>query len=356
MTIFRCLLPFLIFLIISREGYTQRAPDMSATLFTVGDHKVSISEFVYLYRKNHQHKPDSFTNANIEEYLDLYVRYKLKVAEALDRGMDTTASFRNEYETYRTELLKPHLGDAAMVDSLVAMTYQRMQEEIRAAHILVQVAPDADPQDTLAAWNKLMQARTRAVAGEDFSALAAEFSEEPGAAARGGDLGYFTALQMVFPFEEAAYSTPVGGISMPVRTRFGYHIVKVLDRRPSRGEVEVSHIMVRSAQNQEDTGARERIFEIHDRLQKGMEWDEVCKQFSEDHNTRETGGRLRPFGVGAMNAAPAFQEMAFSLQNPGEISDPVQSPFGWHILRLEARVPLPPPGRNQKYIDAAGTP
>jgi peptidyl-prolyl cis-trans isomerase SurA len=149
-------------------------------------------------------------------------------------------------------------------------------------------------------------------------------------------------MQMVFPFEQAAYLTPVGEVSSPVRTQFGYHIVKVLNKQPSRGEVEVSHIMIRTQEGIEDKNAMDRIFDVYDKLQKGVSWEELCEQYSEDPASKEKGGRLRPFGVGAMASVPEFQDMAFSLQNKGDISDPVQTQFGWHILRLESKIPLPP--------------
>lgn len=311
------------------------------TLFTVNKRPVSSEEFVYLYRKNHQHKPEQFTTASVAEYLDLFIRYKLKVEEARSRGLDTTARFRQEFGTYRNELLKPYLPDARMIDSLVALTYERLQSEVRAAHILIALAPTASPADTLAAYEKIMALRARALAGEDFGSLAARYSDEPRADETNGDLGYFTAMQMVFPFEQAAYLTPVGSVSAPVRTQYGYHLVKVLDRRPARGEVEVSHIMVRTDGSDGDDVARNKIFDIYDKLKKGMPWDDVCSAYSEDANTRDHGGRLRPFGVRGMSSAPQFQEMAFALNKVGEISDPVKTPFGWHILRLERKISLP---------------
>jgi peptidyl-prolyl cis-trans isomerase SurA len=295
---------------------------------------------MYLYRKNHQHKPDEFTKEKIEEYLDLFINYKLKVAEAQSRGMDTTAAFRKEYQTYREELLKPYMPDSKVIDSLVALTYERLKEEVNASHILISLNPDVTPADTLEAFKKITELRERAMAGEDFGALAANHSEEPGAETSKGNLGFFTAMQMVFPFEQAAYLTPVGQISAPVRTQFGYHIVKVMGRQPSRGEVEVSHIMLRTA-DKDDIQVKNTIFELYDRLRKGMSWDELCQQYSEDPGSKDKGGRLRPFGVGAMASVPQFQEAAFSLDEPGEISDPVQTQFGWHILRLESKIPLP---------------
>ncbi len=331
----------LLFLLPVLRLAAQPGPDKSETLFTLNQKPVSTDEFTYLYRKNHQNKQDEFTREKIEEYLSLFINYKLKVEEALSRGMDTTASFRKEYQTYRDELLKPYMPDSRVLDSMVRLTYDRLQEEVKAQHILIRLDPGAPPSDTLEAFKRISDLRRRALGGEDFGELAAAYSEEPGAQTTQGNLGFFTAMQMVFPFEQAAYTTPVGQVSAPVRTQFGYHLVKVLDRQPSRGEVEVSHIMLRTEPGGENSDAKDAIFDIHDKLRKGMDWDELCRQYSDDPNTKDKGGRLRPFGVGAMSSVPAFQDMAFSLQEVGDISDPVQTQFGWHILKLEARIPLP---------------
>ncbi|HEX8040652.1 MAG TPA: peptidylprolyl isomerase [Chryseosolibacter sp.] len=314
----------------------------SSALFFIGKKPVSTEEFLYLYRKNHRHTPDEYTGEKMEEYLNLFINYKLKVEEALSRGMDTTAAFKKEYQTYRKELLKPYLPDSRVVDSLVVVTYNRLKEEVNASHLLVALKPDAPPADTLEAYKKISDLRRRALAGEDFGDLAARYSDEPGAKTTRGNLGYFTAMQMVFPFEQAAYGTPVGGISEPVRTQYGYHIIKVLDRQPARGEVEVSHIMIRTGGGAADEKAKNAIFDVYDKLQKGMDWEEACSQYSEDLSTKDKGGRLRPFGVGAMNSVPEFQDMAFSLREKGEISDPFQTRYGWHIIRLESKIPLPP--------------
>lgn len=319
----------------------QSDRNKSGTLFTVNKKPVTTEEFIYLYKKNHQHKPEEFTREKIEEYLNLFINYKLKVKEALARGMDTSSTFRKEYQTYREELLKPYMPDSKVVDSLVRLTYDRLREEVNASHILIRLNPDASPDDTLKAYRHIVDLRNRALAGEDFGSLAASYSEEPGAEKTKGNLGYFTAMQMVFPFEQAAYLTPVGNVSSPVRTQFGYHIVKVLDKQPSRGEVEISHIMIRTQEGIEDKNAKDRIFEVYDKLQKGVSWEELCEQYSEDPASKEKGGKLRPFGVGAMASVPEFQDMAFSLENKGDISDPVQTQFGWHILRLESKIPLP---------------
>lgn len=308
-------------------------------LFRINEREIPADEFVYLYNKNHQSKPDEYTASDINEYLNLFVKFKLKVEEARQRGMDTTSDFLSEYNTYRNELIKPHLPDNRILDSLVAQAYERMKEEVRASHLLISVRTDAAPEDTLAAFNKITMLKTRALNGEDFGTLAMEFSDDPSAKSNQGDLGYFTALQMVYPFETAAYQTKVGDLAGPVRTQFGYHLIKVIDRQPARGEVEVSHIMLRADKTNEQA-LQDRAFNIHEQLLAGASWDELCRENSDDANSRARGGRLPAFGVGAMASVPEFEKVAFSLR-AGDISDPFQTAYGWHILRVERKIPLP---------------
>ena len=309
-------------------------------LFSVKSRNVTTDEFTYLFRKNHPRKED-YTEAKVGEYLDLLVTFKLKVAEAFARGYDTTRSFRREFSSYRAELRKPYRADQDQLEKLTRQAYERMTLEVRASHLLVSLAPDAKPEDTLAAYKKVVGFRDRVINGEDFETLARTLSDDPSARTNGGDLGYFTVMQMVYPFEEAAYSLKTGELSTPVRTRFGYHLIRVTDRRMARGEVEVSHIILRTG-TKDDTRVRTKIFEIHSELQAGRSWDELCKEYSDDGATKNSGGRLRPFGVGALSGVPQFEQVAFSLHSPGEISDPFQSAYGWHIVRLERRIPIPP--------------
>ena len=326
---------------IAQKKKSKPAESKSPTVFTVGGVATQGDEFLYLYKKNHQNKQTDFTKEKIEEYLDLFINFKLKVTEAKKRGMDTTRAFIKEYASYKDELRKPYLPDARLTDSLVKLTYNHLREEINASHILINVKPDASPQDTLAAYTKSIGIRNRIIAGEDFGVLAASLSEDPSAKINQGNLGYFTAMQMVYPFEAMAYNTKVGEVSMPVRTRFGYHIIKVTGRKPSRGEVEVSHIMTRTADGIDNEKAKSTIFTAYEQSQGGMAWDELCKQYSEDPSTKNTGGRLKPFGVRAMESIPEFDRVAFSLTKEGEVSDPFQTQYGWHIMRLERKIPVP---------------
>lgn len=330
-----------VFWILSISVIAQpKEPAETLPLFSVGKATLNTDEFLYTYRKNHQNNADGFTEKDVSEYLDLLVIFKLKVAEARERGLDTTAKFNTEFKTYREELKKPYRTEPDALDKLTKETYQRLTEEVRVAHILITLKPDALPADTLAAYHKISDLKKRIEAGESFEKLANEFSEDPSAKYNNGDLGYFTALQMVYPFEEASYQTAVGQLSI-VRTQFGYHLIKVKDKKPARGEVEVSHILLRTGTTN-DEKVKGTIFTIYDQLKGGRNWDEVCKEYSEDANTKDAGGRLRPFGVGALPSVPEFEAVAFSLQNAGDVSDPFQSSLGWHIIRLEKKIPLPP--------------
>ncbi|MFZ1807754.1 MAG: peptidylprolyl isomerase [Cyclobacteriaceae bacterium] len=306
-------------------------------LFSINDTPVKVNEFVYLYNKNHQGKAEEFTKEKIEEYLELFINFKLKVAEAESRGMDLNHEFIEELNTYKEELRKPFVAETDVLDKLVKEAYDRLSWEVKASHILINLQQDATPADTLAAYNKAKSIRERAIGGEPFENLARELSEDPSAKSNAGLLGYFSALQMVYPFEEAVFHLKVGEISDPVRSKFGYHVIKLEDKRPSSGEVEVSHILVRGA----GEDARLMIDEVYNKLKENGDWNELCSQYSQDPGTKDNGGRLRPFGPGALASAPKFEEVAFSMSEPGELSVPFQTSFGWHIIRFEKKIPLP---------------
>ena len=306
-------------------------------ILTLGSHKVPVSEFKYVYEKNNNSTQDAYSDESVREYLDLFTKFKLKVLDAESRGLDTTKAFKQELEGYKDQLAKPYLTEKNVTEKLIREAYDRMKEEVSASHLLIRVDADAAPVDTVAAYNKIMDLRKQIVSeGKDFEKMARQYSEDPSAASNSGKLGYFTSLQMVYPFEEAAFNTKVGDISMPVRTRFGYHLVKVNDRRSSQGQVKVAHIMVRAASGipeQDSLAARNKIYEIRKQLQQNeLSWKAAVEQFSEDDNSRLKEGELPPFGTGMM--VPTFEKVAFSLANKGDVSQPVQTPYGWHIIKL----------------------
>ena len=317
------------------------------TLMTVDGKPVSRAEFEAIYKKNN--KEASVTKEALDEYLELFINYKLKVREAESLGMDTITKFRNELDGYRKQLARPYLIDRELNDALMREAYDRSQQEVRASHILIQVAPDASPEDTLAAWKRLTALRERVMKGEEFAAVAKGLggSEDPSAQKNGGDLGWFSALQMVYPFENAAYNTPEGTVSQPVRTRFGYHIVKVTGRRPARGQMKVAHIMLRSTDQdtpEKQQNAEQRIREIHKQVAAGtLAFADAALKFSEDESSSTKGGELPQFGTGKM--IEEFEDAAFALRQSGQISEPVKSRFGWHVIKcIEA---IPPPSYDQ---------
>ncbi|HEY4650090.1 MAG TPA: peptidylprolyl isomerase [Pontibacter sp.] len=310
---------------------------------TLGSQPISTSEFKYVYEKNNGGNDDAYTQQSVSEYLELYTNFKLKVLEAESRGLDTTTAFKRELEGYKDQLAQPYLTENSVTDQLVREAYERLKQEVNASHILITLAPDASPQDTLAAYNRVVEIRQRAQAGEDFAKLAREFSQDPSAADNGGHLGYFTAMQMVYPFENAAYKTAPGQLSEPVRTRFGYHLIKVHDKRAARGEIQVAHIMVRATPGMpkaDSLAAKQRIDAIYKRVQRNENWNKLASEFSEDDNTANSGGILPWFGTGRM--IPVFEDAAFALQKEGDVAKPVLTPYGWHIIKLVEKRGLPP--------------
>jgi peptidyl-prolyl cis-trans isomerase SurA len=308
-------------------------------IMTIDGKPVHKSEFEAIFKKNY--KKPQVDRADLEEYIDLFVKFRLKVAEAERLGMDTAKKFRTELDGYRKQLAKPYLVDRDMNQSLIKEGYDRMKTEVRASHILIRVGPDAAPADTLIAWNKIMEIRKRILAGEDFGEVAAakKGSEDPSAAKNKGDLGYFTAFQMVYPFESAAYALKLNDISMPVRTQYGYHLIKKTGERPALGEIRASHILVRVDKTADEATrkqAEDRIREIHGKLKSGEDFSVLAQRFSEDKGSAGKGGELPWFGTGKM--VPEFEEQAFALKADNEFSEPFQSDFGWHIVkRLELK-------------------
>ncbi len=320
-------------------------------LFTVEGEPVTVKEFEYGFEKNNTGSDTTPSKEEIDEYLDLYINFKLKVREARTRGYDTTQAFKKEYETYKNDLIRPYLSETRAIDSLCEEAYERMHWEVDAAHILIRLPENPLPSDTLEAYEKIVSIHQMALNGEDFSELAKKYSDDPSAVTNGGRLGYFTVFQMVYPFETAAYTTKPGQISPIIRTRFGYHILKVYDKRPSRGQVKVAHILIRvKPDRSNEDEARSKIFGIHDELVAGVEWDALCSQFSEDNRTRYTGGSLPYLAPGQIDND--FAEVAFSLQNPGEISDPFQTRYGWHIVKLEGKKGIEPYEKIRQDIES----
>lgn len=318
-------------------------PAQNKIVLTVEDENVTVEDFEAIFRKNN--RDSAVSPESLDEYMELFIDFKLKVREAKEMGMDTNQAFIKELDGYRKQLARPYLTDSEMLDGLIKEAYERKKTEVRASHILVMVDPGASPTDTIKAWDKIMKLRKRIVEGkEDFETVARSKSgsEDPSVADNGGDLGYFSVFQMVYPFEEAAYTMNVGEVSMPIRTRYGYHLVKVTDRRKALGEVKVAHIMLRVAdvRNEEEVRQAEtRAREVYNQLLGGASFTELALKYSDDKTTSRKGGELPWFGTGKM--VEEFEKVAFELQMD-EVSEPFLTQYGWHIVKkLEAK-DIPP--------------
>jgi len=298
-------------------------------------------EFLQIYLKNNN-KP-KFDKASIDEYLELYKRFKLKVTEAENLKYDTIIKLKKELEGYRKTLSNSYLIDKEENNKLVEEAYKRLTTEIRASHILINVK-STNPADTLQAYYKLNDIRDRIIKGEDFNSLAKEYSNDPSAAYNNGDLGFFTAFQMVFPFEEAAYKLKMNEVSPIFKTKFGYHILKLTDQRPARGIMKASHIMIsvkKDAPKEDIESARKKINEIHEKLKKGENFEELALNFSDDPGSSDKGGKLPEFGSGSNTRMVAeFENEGFNLKQNGDFSSPFQTDFGFHIVKRINHTPL----------------
>ncbi|WP_242086205.1 peptidylprolyl isomerase [Aestuariivivens sediminis] len=325
---------FVLFLFIKTYAQSHEDP----ILFSVDGEPVYVSEFLRVYNKNLDLVQDE-SQKDLDEYLSLYINYKLKLKEAKALGLDKKESYSRELNTYRNQLAKSYISDSRVTEALVKEAYDRISHDVKANHILVRVDENASPQDTLAAYHEIHKLRERAL-NEGFEVVRKQVHD--GKTIFGEELGYFTGFKMVYKFENAAFNTPVGAISMPFRTRFGYHILKVFDKRKSRGERTVAHIMI--GFNSKDTlhGSPEtRIHEIYKKINQGSDFEVLAKQFSEDKSSASKGGLLKPFSGGQLSA-PEFEEVAFSLEHIGDVSQPFKTKFGWHIVKLYEKTPVAP--------------
>ena len=353
-------------------------------IMTINGKPVYKSEFENVYKKNNS-KEINKEQKSISEYVDLFSTFKMKVFEAEANGLDTNSAFKTELAGYRKQLASPYLTDKNVNDALLVEAYERMKTEVKAQHILIRIEEGALPKDTIEAYTRLMiirdailkkpisaariaeyenilkkssaginkssnkkdsanyQSKLNAVTnlsaytntGEDpFIAVAKKTSEDPSAAENGGDLGYFSSLQMVYPFENTAFKLNVGEMSMPIRTRFGYHILKVNDKRASQGEILTAHIMVSFAKDmgeKDKANLKTKIDEIYAKLKSGSKFEEIARQFSDDKQSAEKGGQLQWFGSSRMPIE--FEKASFALQNNGDYSEPFTTKYGWHIVK-----------------------
>jgi len=333
---------------------TTSAIGQNNSFLTIDGNQYDINEFNYIYTKNNADA--SYNDDTLLSYVQKYfIDYKLKINEAKRLGYDTLPKLVNELKQYRTQLSRPYLIDKEKNEALVKEAYERTRSEVRASHILIRVSPDAMPNDTLMAYNKALALRKRITeSGEDFETVASGpgGSEDQSVKSNKGDLGYFGALQMVYPFEEAAFKTNVGEVSMPIRTQFGYHLIKVTDKRQSKGRIKTAHIMIMNdPSNPKENSAEDKINEIYSLLENNGNFEELAQKYSDDQSSKMKGGLLPEFGGGTkQRMVPAFEAAAFSLNQDGEYSKPFKTPYGWHIVKRISVTEIPSYEQMQREL------
>jgi peptidyl-prolyl cis-trans isomerase SurA len=330
---------------ISASPFLAVAQEKKEVLVVVGTISIDKGEFLQLMAKERESESpaNSLTRKEFEENFESFLNYKLKVIEAESIKLDQMEEFNLEFSSIKESLIAPYLIKNSIEEGEVKKVYARLQKIVRAKHILFQFPPNPKKEDSIAVLQLALKVKSELENGGDFSALAANYSDDPSAKVNKGDLGYFTGLQMVQQFEEAAYTLPVGSISDPILTDFGYHIIQVSGRQANPGEVQVSHILVRfdSENPSQEENARRKISDIYAEIQKESTiWEEIVQTYSEDFGTKSAGGVLPWFGVGTM--IPEFEVAGFSLTDIGEVSPPIKTAYGYHILRLEGKRGLQP--------------
>jgi peptidyl-prolyl cis-trans isomerase SurA len=324
----------LLSLILFSSIFTQNNP----VLITVEGEEIRKNEFLYNYTKNNPEV--QFDKASLDQYTEMFVKFKLKVADAKAKGLDTIPRLKNELKGYVTKSAEKYLIDSSSTEELKREAYERKKWEIKASHILV---------DGTNAFDEIKRIKEEITKGKiSFEEAATKYSKDPSASGSKGDLGYqgnlgyFSVFQMVYPFEEAAYNTKVGEISEPVKTKFGYHLIKVTDKRKNQGKIKVAHIYVKSPEantEKENSKSKAKIDEIYNLLMNGNKsFEDLAKEYSDDNTSSEKGGELQWFTSGRM--VPEFEKVAFSIESNGDVSEPFQTSYGWHIVRKLDQEPI----------------
>nr|WP_297308592.1 peptidylprolyl isomerase [uncultured Flavobacterium sp.] len=330
-------------------GINGNAQNPSDELLKINNVPFTVGEFERIYTKNLDLIKDE-QQKDINNYLDLFILYKLKVAKAIDLDLDKKTVHINEFNSHRNQFAAQYLTNQETLDKLALEAYERSKFEVKASHIIFLADEFATPADTLKAYNRAIEVRNEILNGKDFAEAAFEYSDDPSSKENKGNLGYFSTLRMVYPFETGAYNTPVGEISMPIRSQFGYHLIKVEDKRLRHGKREVAQIFVEKKDDIVFDVAKKQIDEIYSLLKEGKSFEDLVQQYSEDLTSKSNNGKFANYEPGLI-FIENLDEKVYDLQKPGEFSEPFKSQHGWHIVKLVAEEEIPTfDERKQFYI------
>ncbi len=328
---------------ITVAGFSQS----EKSLLKIGNKNISSEEFLRLYKKNNS---NNLNDQTIDEYLDLFIKFKLKVTEAENLKMDTAKAFRDEFNGYKDQLAKPYLSEKLKYEQLIEEAYKRNQNELKLDIIFVKVSMNAAPEDTLKAYNKALKIKQRLLNGEDFETLALQTSDDRGVEKNKGHLSFLKPARIPYNIQNYAFSENATQFSDPIKTDYGYYIIRLVETRPDQGFVKVAHIMqaVNDQMSEDEKNAKKnKIDSIYDRLLKGEKFEDLA-QISDDKATVKKGGELPQFSTGKM--VPEFEAAAFNIQNPGEYTTPIKTTFGWHIIKLIEKLPPLSPDEQKEEI------
>jgi peptidyl-prolyl cis-trans isomerase SurA len=307
--------------------FTTNAQDSNEVLFELDEDSFMVGPFVDSFQKNSDLVAS--TKDDLEDYLQLYINFRLKIKSAYDQELDTLQSFQKEFNTYYKQIADSYISNGKVTEAMVKEAYDRSRTEVRASHILLNLSKY--DEDTAKVYNKALMLMKRAENGDDFGMLAKQNSEDPSARLNEGNLNWFNAFKMVYEFEDAAYKLDVGEISKPVKSDFGYHIIMKTGERASKGKLKTAHILIVKKDSIQDP--KEQIEKIYLKVENGDDFHDLAKQYSDDTSTAAEGGYVPAFGIGGLNSK-TYENEAFRMENIGDYTKPFQTKFGWHIVKL----------------------
>lgn len=334
MKLFKRSLQLLLFTL-SFQTFAQQSTDV---LVTINDSIYQVADFERLYNKNIDIIVDE-SQKDVGNYFDLYTLYKLRLQNAYNLKLDKSDRINQDITKFRNELAEKYFINESTLNALVEEALERSKFEINASHILIAVDELAQPQDTLAAYNQALKIRDEVLNGLSFEKAAEKYSNDLSAKSNKGNLGYFSVFRMVYPFETGAYNTKVGDISLPVRSNFGYHLIKVNNKRATPKPKNIAHILVET-KDINDQQAKKKINDIYKRLELGDPFHDVAFHFSEDITTRDNGGNLGMYNEGNLNIE-GISDILYDLNFNGAYSKPFFSQYGWHIVAVTKVNDLP---------------
>jgi peptidyl-prolyl cis-trans isomerase SurA len=320
--------------------FLSTAGSKAQTLFTYGTNAVSKQAFLKAFKKNNTEKSPS--GKAYRNYLELYIRFKLKVQAAYDMKIDTMTSQKTELQNFRGQVADGYINDNESMNKLVIESFTRSQKDIHLSHIFIAFPKNATEADSLKAQQKAMDAYGELSKGKNFAVVAEQYSDDASVKQNHGDIGYITVFTLPYELENLAYTTPAGKFSRVYRSKTGLHIFKNLGERKALGKISAAQILLAFPPNASDSvkaAIKQKADSIYNLAKHGAGFGELAKKFSDDNLTFQTNGEIAPFGVGKFDRT--FEDAAFSLKNDGDISAPVLTGFGYHIIKRLGRTPVP---------------